>query len=223
MALSALYFNKSFNCREELNNVPKNTRENILNAFLNLAMEHPKKTNFTMREIAKRAHVSRQAIYQKHFKNPREIVLYLRQLIDADLHQAYKEYHSAQQTMNPFVLVANTIIPVFYKKRKLVRCFYITSIDPTWESFMVDVCLEWALPRVATRSEAFNLSDEDLLKLLVNSIMSIIKIWISRENPAPPEVFKDDFLKLVRTPLFDYLAMDPARLTGTPPLPGRRT
>ena len=83
--------------------------------------------------------------------------------------------------------------------------------------------MEWALPRVATRSEAFNLSDEDLLKLLVNSIMSIIKIWISRENPAPPEVFKDDFLKLVRTPLFDYLAMDPARLTGTPPLPGRRT
>jgi AcrR family transcriptional regulator len=191
--------------REELNNVPKNTRENILNAFLNLAMENPKKTNFTMREIAKRTHVSRQAIYQKHFKNPREIVLYLRQLIGADLRQAYEAYHSTQQSMNPFILVANTIIPVFYKKRKLVRCFYVTSIDPTWESFVADTYLEWALPRLTTRSEAFNLSDEDLLKILIHSVMAIIRIWISDEHPTAPELFKDDFFKLIQTPLFDYL------------------
>lgn len=190
--------------------MPKNTRENILNAFLNLAMENPKKTNFTMREIAKRAHVSRQAIYQKHFKNPREIVLYLRQLIDADIHQAYQAYHSTRQTMNnPFTLAANTIIPTFYKMRKLVRCFYVTSIDPTWESFIADACLKWALPQVTTRSETLNLSDEDLLKILIHSTMAIIKIWISEENPTAPEVFKADFLKLIQTPLFDYLVIDP--------------
>ncbi len=35
--------------------------------------------------------------------------------------------------------------------------------------------------------------------------MIIMKNWITQENPAPPEVFKEDFLRLVKSPLYTYV------------------
>ena len=43
----------------------RETRKAITNALLDLALENPSRTAFSMTEIAERAGISRQAIYQK--------------------------------------------------------------------------------------------------------------------------------------------------------------
>ncbi|WAW99133.1 hypothetical protein OIY87_01935 [Streptococcus gallolyticus] len=52
----------------------ENTRKKIINAFFELAINNPEKTNFTITEIAHQAVLTRQAIYRKHFKNFQEII-----------------------------------------------------------------------------------------------------------------------------------------------------
>lgn len=47
----------------------EDTCKKIINAFFELAINNPEKTNFTMTEIAHQAGLTRQAIYRKHFKN----------------------------------------------------------------------------------------------------------------------------------------------------------
>lgn len=47
------------------NVVARETRKAITNALLDLALENPSRTAFSMTEIAERAGISRQAIYQK--------------------------------------------------------------------------------------------------------------------------------------------------------------
>lgn len=41
-----------------------------------------------------------------------------------------------------------------------------------------------------------------LTQLIVEQTMIIIKNWIAQENPTPSTEFKDDFLKLVKSPFY---------------------
>lgn len=45
-----------------------------------------------MIEIAERSGVKRRAIYQKHFKNSKEIVVYLRQLTNTKIFDLFQKY-----------------------------------------------------------------------------------------------------------------------------------
>lgn len=60
----------------------RDTRENIIGAFFRLGAENPTRTEFTMSEIAEKAGISRQAIYQKHFNSFQEIIDYIHDLLD---------------------------------------------------------------------------------------------------------------------------------------------
>ena len=46
----------------------KGTQEKIINSFFKLAERYPERSSFSITEIANEAKISRQAIYQKHFK-----------------------------------------------------------------------------------------------------------------------------------------------------------
>lgn len=61
-----------------------NTREKILEAFFELAMEHPNKMHFSLAGIAKKAGISRQAIYKRHFNGNHEILDYIHKELDAE-------------------------------------------------------------------------------------------------------------------------------------------
>lgn len=56
------------------------THENIINAFFRIAAKKDARL-ITMAEIAAEAHISRQAIYQKHFRTIDEIIDEIHQII----------------------------------------------------------------------------------------------------------------------------------------------
>lgn len=94
----------------------RETRKAITDALLDLALENPSRTNFSMTEIAERAGVSRQAIYQKHFRNCGEIVKCLREMTNEEVFTAFLKYDYISG-QNPFDFFADKILPIFYKQK----------------------------------------------------------------------------------------------------------
>ncbi len=182
----------------------KYTREKIIDAFFELALENPQKSNFTISEIALKAGISRQAIYQKHFRNFDEIILYVHELIDKEIHQVFNDY-DASSNINPLDYVAENVLPVIWKERRWIKCLYTTNIDPNFEDFIVSTYTKWGASNLLPKKRQFNLSDDEMIQLITSLTMVVIKNWITQDNPAPPELFKEDFLKLVRTPIYEYL------------------
>ena len=93
--------------------MPKGTRENIINAFFSLASKHPSSTHFTLTQIAKEAGISRQSIYQNHFNNYDELIQYIHEMIDADIHSHIEQDLT---TKDPITLFCDNIIPLLYSK-----------------------------------------------------------------------------------------------------------
>ena len=61
--------------------MPLDTRQVIIDALFRLAQRWPERTSFNLTEIASEAHISRQAIYQKHYRNVEDIIDDLKQAL----------------------------------------------------------------------------------------------------------------------------------------------
>lgn len=183
------------------------TREKIIDAFFELAQNNPEKNKFTISEIAQQAGISRQAIYQKHFKNFQEIIDYIHEILDKQIYQIYANYDITKDG-NPFIYVADNVLPVIYEGKEWIACLYISAIDPSFEQFIVSTYTKWGVENVHPQSEKFHLPDDVLTQLIVEQTMVIIKNWTIQENPTPPDEFKDDFLRLINSPLSTYLNVD---------------
>jgi len=46
-----------------------------------------------------------------------------------------------------------------------------------------------------------------MTKLLIESTMAIVEVWICQKDPVPAEDFCTDFLRLVKTPFYDLLVV----------------
>ncbi|MCQ9215777.1 TetR/AcrR family transcriptional regulator [Streptococcus gallolyticus] len=112
------------------------TREKIIDAFFELAQNNPEKNKFTISEITQQAGISRQAIYQKHFKNFQEIIDYIHEILDKQIYQIYANYDITKDG-NPFIYVADNVLPVIYEGKEWIACLYISAIDPSFEQFIV--------------------------------------------------------------------------------------
>ena len=52
----------------------KGNQQKILDAFYDLAMQNPNEANLSMSDLAKKAGISRQAIYKHHFNSVDDII-----------------------------------------------------------------------------------------------------------------------------------------------------
>lgn len=106
----------------------KYTREKILGAFFELVTENPQKTNFTISEIALKAGVSRQAIYQKHFRNFNEIITYVDDYIIVQIRQWCSQYN-IEKDGNPMDYIANKLLPFVYENREYLKILHTATIQ----------------------------------------------------------------------------------------------
>ncbi|MCI6795497.1 MAG: TetR/AcrR family transcriptional regulator [Lachnospiraceae bacterium] len=185
----------------------RETRKVITDALLDLALENPSRTNFSMTEIAERAGVSRQAIYQKHFRNYGEIVRCLREMTNEDVYTTFQKYNCISGE-DPFQFFADKILPIFYKKQKLLRCFFTTALDPTWRNYIIDLYSKWEIDIYQRKHTEFHLSNCAMTRMFIGSTISIVEAWICQDEPVSAEIFRTDFLRLVSTPLSNLLVVN---------------
>lgn len=189
------------------NTMARYTREKIIGAFFELVAETPQKTNFTISEIALKAGVSRQAIYQKHFRNFNEIITYVDDYIIWEIRQWCRHY-GKEKDGNPLDYVADNLLPFVYDKREHLKLLHTAAITQPFEDTIVSTYTEWAIDIIRPQSETFNLPKDVLTKIIMELIVVIIKTWLLQEAPMPPQEFKKDFLNLAKAPLYSYYTME---------------
>lgn len=181
----------------------KQTRELILDAFINLAQRYPQRSSFTMTELAAEAGISRQAIYQKHFNNFEDIIDYIHKETDQQIFKSMNDY-SPNRDGDPLQFLADHILPLIYARRNEIRTLYTTQADPGWKDFLKMTYSKWVLKNIQYKPMV-NISKEDITHIITSMAISFIEVWIHKENPIPPEEFKDIFLQLTKTSLCDCI------------------
>lgn len=115
-----------------------------------MASENPEKSNFTISEIASKASISRQAIYQKHFKNFNEIILYIHNLIDKEICQVFNNYNPSSN-IKPLDYIAENVLPAIWKERRWIWCLHTTNIDPNFEDLIVSTYTKWGATNIVPK------------------------------------------------------------------------
>lgn len=181
----------------------KNTRELIIEAFINLAKRNPQRTSFTMIEIAAEAGISRQAIYQKHFNNFEDIIDYIHKETDQQIFNVFHKYRS-ERDGDPITFLADYILPLIYEKREVISTLYISQADPYWKEFLHEIYSQWVLKNVNYQLK-YDFVKEDIAYIITTMAISFIEVWIRKENPTPPKKFRETFIQLTKTSLCDYI------------------
>lgn len=181
----------------------KQTRELILGAFISLARKNPQRSSFTMTEIAAEAGISRQAIYQKHFNNFEDIVAYIHKETDQQIFNIFDQY-LPDRDGDPITFLANYVLPLIYEKREVISTLYTSQADPCWREFLRETYSKWVLKNVHYNKK-FGFSDQDIDHIITTMAISFIDVWIRKENPIPPEEYRETFIQLSKTSLCDYI------------------
>ena len=106
---------------------------------------------------------------------------------------------------------ADKILPIFYKQKKLLRCFFTTALDPTWRNYIIDLYSKWEIDIYQRKYTEFHLSNCAMTRMFIESTISIISIveaWICQDEPVSAEIFRTDFLRLVSTPFSNLLVVN---------------
>lgn len=178
------------------------THENIINAFFKVITKKDAR-NVTMSDIAAEAQISRQAIYQKHFRTIDEIIDEIHQIIYRDIYSALNKFDPSCTTFNEYI--ANELLTRLYLHRDWLKLLHSSNIDPNWQYFISQQYLPIISPHLKKISSQLKISEEYIAMFIVKYYISIISSWLTQDLPIPPERFKKYFLQLVHTPISDYL------------------
>ena len=176
--------------------MPLDTRQLIIDALFRLAQRFPEKTSFTLTEIASEAHISRQAIYQKHYRNVQDIIEDIYSQIGTNTREKLTSFPPAPGT-SPFQILADELIPVLYEQRDWLRIIYTSSLYTGWFQRLQNNYYTWLRPFVTEASDELQIDSDILLRLLVGYVFDLFVSWLSQPFPLPPEIFKKKFLQLV--------------------------
>lgn len=183
--------------------MPKNTRDLIINSLITLAKDNPQRSSFTMTEIAAEAGISRQAIYQKHFNNFEDIIEYILEETNQHIFNVFNKYCPSNDG-DPISFLADHILPLIYEKRKVINTLYTTQVAPCWKEFLRGIYSEWVLKNVNYQLK-YNFNKEDIAYIITTMAISFIEVWIRKDNPIPPEEYRETFIQLSKTSLCDYI------------------
>lgn len=184
------------------------TREAIYVAFFRLASKKPYEAHtITIADIAKEAQISRQAIYQKHFRNVADIITSINNDIDKSIRAKLHKYRPVPG-ISPLAIIANEILPFLYEHREKMYIIHTTSVAPAWALFFEKEYKIWIKPYIKKPAERLGVSKTFLLKLYIKQIISVISTWLSERYPDPPEKFKVVFLQLMCSSTNDLVDFD---------------
>ena len=185
----------------------KGNQQKILDAFYDLAMQNPNEANLSMSDLAKKAGISRQAIYKHHFNSVDDIIESIHESIDKPIYEMFLEYDTLENK-DPFLFIADNIFPILYENRKWLKMLYSSSTDPHWTNYLKKIYTKWALENIKPNQSLVDLPDDFIISLLVHYVIANIEVWITQENPLPPQIFKEKFLTLVHTSIDQYISSE---------------
>lgn len=90
------------------------------------------------------------------------------------------------------------ILPEIYRYREWLKILYHSEIDLKWRKYLFDKYYCETRDYLKSNSNIVSpLSLEQTVKIVIDSVVSIISVWISEEIPTHPSKFFITFLQLM--------------------------
>lgn len=179
------------------------THQRINNAFLKLASKHPYQYHVTLAEVAAEAHISRQAIYRKHYSTVEEIIEDIHKTIAQEVEQVLSQY--SPEDTPALTVITRSLLPTAYRNRETFNILSKSYIDPSWPHFIDGCYRKWFGPYIEPRLNPSGVSKEFLLKVIFKQIRVFLSSWLTEDVPQPPEVFEKTFIKLMTHSISELL------------------
>jgi len=193
------------NSAKEIKSV-RNTEQKIINAFLNLAANETTQTaeygTITLQMILDKASITKPTFYH-HFKN-------IRALMDVIKEREYGmmfhilDSHSPKDTVSPFGVIANEIIPFFYKNQTILRIMRNSSVDFNHQQYLENAFTSFFIRFLNPKENRYHLNSNWLASYYSKVIVGMLTTWLADSFPEAPENFKEKFLFLINTPLNSF-------------------
>lgn len=168
------------------------TRQQIINAYFRLALKSPEQSEFSLTEIAKEDQISRQAIYQKHYRNVQEIKEDLSSQLLKEIEKVFGE--QKHQANHKFLEnFAEHVLPLFYQYRQDLRVFYTTSLSAHLQIKSESFFQKWLRPYLKNKRPNINKMAFAMAKML----SALIATWLTEDFPLPVSCFKQTFMNLL--------------------------
>ena len=110
----------------------------IIDAFFLVVEEGSEPKKITVDMIAKKAGISRQSIYDKHFSNIGEIIDKIHALVSEECEVRMQKFFSdGYRDYNDdfFKFFEQEILPLLYEKRDWLKILYSKVLDSSWADY----------------------------------------------------------------------------------------
>jgi len=163
----------------------------IFHAFIKVAKKNKSFSDISIKSISEELGMSRQAMYQSHFKSIEEILNSLYFYVDKGIQKNITNILNKVYTRSDFIHeIVYSILPLIYEKREFFQILYSEKIESTWSHFMEHRYSDLLLP--IFRDKYFNgeiISAEIQSRIIIHEFIGLISIWMNEEEPSSPEKF----------------------------------
>lgn len=171
------------------------TQKKIIEAFLILASTSSNK-KITVEMIGHEIGMSRENIYRNHFRGIKEIIERIHYLIDEEIFSKFQEFvDSGNSNITGFL--AEQILPILYEKKEWLKVLYGTNTDPDW-TFFLETKYVPLITNFLEKIEKKDVIPNFLLaQIIVKEFIALVSVWLTDNNPEPPELFIKKFLHIM--------------------------
>jgi AcrR family transcriptional regulator len=181
----------------------KDTKKLIISTLLEMIMENQK---ITISEISKRSFITRATIMNNFPGGINEIIEDIHSKVIKEINHVLRHYDPNKLTLEQF---ADIVLPILWKNRKAAQIFYTYSVPFRPHGAATEAAWPWVGKRYNKLVKELELSPffsgKELLLYWNAQLHAIFTLWLSPENPLPPEEFRSFFLLLTRTSINDLI------------------
>ena len=180
----------------------------IIDAFFLVVEEASEPKKITMDMITKKAGISRQSIYDKHFSNIGEIIDKIHALVSEECEVRMQKFFSdGYRDYNDdfFKFFEQEILPLLYEKRDWLKILYSKVLDSSWADYAHKVYTPYIELYIKKTGNQSPLANDFICSLIVRQIIAIISNWLTNDRPEPASLFQKKFDYLIKTSTYELL------------------
>jgi len=166
---------------------------NIFYAFIEVAKNNKSFSDISIKSISDQLGISRQAMYQSHFKSTDELLYSLYYYADNNIRQEIIKVvdECKDKNRNSFIdKLVNKILPIIYEKIDIFKVLYSEKVTSNWSHFMENQYSDLLEPLFRDKFHKGTLIPAKLQsKIVIHEFIGLISIWMNQDNPVEPEKF----------------------------------
>jgi hypothetical protein len=188
---------------------PNGTELKIMEAYIRASRKNAKENELSISAVAKEAGLSRETIYHKYF--PGGLVEFqdaINITICREIEEALLDYsfNSNEGKEDILFFLNKKILPLLYKRQDWLKVMFSTGFNAKWNAHLLRTFSPIVKRYLDRKGKEGSIPNFYLSQLIVREFIAVISTWITDDNAEPPVVFREKFLYILQSSIYDLLS-----------------